>query len=72
MAETWPSANARRLAEAVREAGGGILRLGEGSVRVMGPYGSVVVDEPGTRDDGGQARLKQIASATGLKLGNSI
>lgn len=67
-AEAWPCLNARRLAETVRGAGGGILRLGKGAVKVTGPLGCIVVDEPGTRDQDGPARLARIAEVTGLKL----
>jgi len=72
VAETWPCANAKRLAETVRAAGGGITRLDRGMVQVFGPDGFVIVDEPGTKDKDGPARLAKIAEATGLKLGNSI
>jgi len=66
--EVWPCGNAKRLAAAIRKAGGGILRLDGGLVQVMGPYGSVIVDEPGTKDEDGPARRAKIAQATGLEL----
>lgn len=68
MTEAWPCGNAKRLAVRVRAAGGGILRLDGGLVQVMGPYGSVIVDEPGTKDEDGPERLEKIAQVTGLKL----
>lgn len=73
-AEAWPCKNARLLAEQVRAAGGGILRLGGGMVQVYGRGGSVIVDEPGAKDADGPARLAKITQATGLELGsgNSI
>lgn len=68
-AEVWSCGNARKLAETVREADGGIIRLGRGLVQVTGPHGSVIVDEPAARDDNGQLRLAQIAEVTGLRFG---
>lgn len=68
-AEVWPCANARRLAEAVREAGGGITRLGRGAVEVIGPHGRIITDEPTARDDDKDSRLDKIAEATGLRFG---
>lgn len=68
-AEVWPCANARRLAKTVREAGGGITRLGRGLVEVTGPHGALIVDEPTTKDESGPLRLKQIAEVTGLRFG---
>lgn len=67
-AEVWPCANARRLAETIRNAGGGITRLGRGLVEVTGPYGKAVVDEPQARDEDRDTRLAQIARKTGLKF----
>ncbi len=66
--EIWPCANARKLAERVREAGGGILRKDDGKVEVDGPCGSVIVDEPKTCDDRRDERLAEIARKTGLKF----
>lgn len=68
-AEVWPCSNARRLAETVREAGGGITRLGQGLVKVTGPHGAVIVDEPTAKDESGPLRLAQIAEVTGLRFG---
>lgn len=71
VAERWRSAAARDLVAAVRKAGGEVERVGVGRIRVMGPAGSVTVQEPAApsrRDLRRSSAGKLIEERTGLVL----
>jgi hypothetical protein len=71
--QRWRSPAARDLAAQVRAAGGTAERTGIGQIRITGPGGSLVIQEPGgeTRRDlrpGPSSREAQIRETTGLQL----
>lgn len=71
MVERWRSDAARRLAEAVKAAGGSVERMGRGRLRITGPVGSVTIQEPAgesRRDLRRSSAAKLITEQTGLEL----
>jgi len=72
MPERWRSNAARKLAKAVRDAGGSVDRAGRGRIRVTGPRGTITIQEPSAdtrRDLRKDSAAGKIAEATGLDLG---
>ena len=68
---SWRSDAARRLAKAVKAAGGEIERTGVGRIKVTGPGGSVTIQEPADearRDLRRSSAGKLIEQRTGLTL----
>jgi hypothetical protein len=64
-AESFRSRAAWELVNAVREAGGAVERAGKGRLRITGPHGMTLIEEPGP---GQPARTRAIARETGLNL----